>query len=227
MTNAIREKFKSERGLVIVEASIVFPVMFIILFFLIYFGNAYYEKAKIDDIVVKNAILGAGYCADPILQVIKDSGDITFPEANKLDSKPYRYIFGGMKNVETEIKGKVQNEIIGASNVHLFKVMHPQLTTNNVVYNNHIVAASFSVEVGYSLYFPIKLLGAKEREVLKLNSRAEIPLSDTAEFMRNTDMVIDMTEKYFSKGAAAIQDVFGKVNEFVTKFPDKEKEETK
>ena len=43
MAGKIKQKLNnSENGEVIVEATIIFPIMFIVLFFLIYMGNAFY-----------------------------------------------------------------------------------------------------------------------------------------------------------------------------------------
>ena len=53
--NAIRD----ENGLVIVEATIVFPIMFFVLFFILFIGSMYYEQARIDSIVSKYAVKGA------------------------------------------------------------------------------------------------------------------------------------------------------------------------
>lgn len=52
--------------------------------------------------------------------------------------------------------------------------------------------------------------------MLVITSRAEAPVDDTAEFIRNTDMVIDVFSK--SKVAQKISDVFGKINDFISGF---------
>ena len=69
--NSICSKLNSENGTVIIEATFVFPIMFIILFFLIYMGNAFYMKAQVESVVEQKAIQGAAYCADPILETMK------------------------------------------------------------------------------------------------------------------------------------------------------------
>lgn len=37
--------------MMIVEATIVFPVMFLVIFLMIFLGNAYYQKARVESIV--------------------------------------------------------------------------------------------------------------------------------------------------------------------------------
>ena len=44
--NAVKESFKKEKGSLIVEATIAFPVMFLIVIFLIFLGNIYYQKEQ-------------------------------------------------------------------------------------------------------------------------------------------------------------------------------------
>lgn len=212
----INRKLNSESGAVqIVEATFVFPIMFIILFFLIYMGNAHYVKAQVESVVEQYAIQGANYCADPILETIKETGSV--PSLSSLNVKPYRYIFGGMDNVETKISRAVLTEIRGNS-TSFFKNMKPVITSGSDIakYNNYVVYSTFSVDVKYTIQFPIKFLGESTPPILSLESRAEVPVNDTAEFIRNTDMVID----YFhgTKVGQAISDAFGKINDFISGF---------
>lgn len=220
MTGRERRKIKNEHGAVqIVEASFVFPVMFIILFFLIYMGNAFYTKAQIDAVVTQHAILGANYCADPILETIVNEGGI--PSIDDLDVEPYRYIFGGMDDVEKEIAGKVESAIEG-NTVSFFKNMKPNIQTprNKIAkFNNYVIYSTFAVEVMYEIEFPIRFLGRKTPTILTLTSRAEAPVSDTCEFIRNTDMVLDLFGE--TKIGQTISDVFGKINDFISSFASK------
>ncbi|MBQ9975813.1 MAG: pilus assembly protein [Clostridia bacterium] len=215
------EKTKSERAAVtIVESAIVFPVMFIILLFLMYMGNAYYVKAQVDAIVVENAIAGANYCADPILESIKRNGGAV-PSVKKLEVEPYRYFIGGMDDVEDYIADRVKKQI-DSSTISILGEMSPDLKTsksNIAKFNNYILYSTFSVNVKYDITFPIRLLGSKEPTVMRVNSYAEIAVSDTSEFIRNTDMVID----YFgdSKAGTTIKGAFDKINEVLQTFASK------
>lgn len=220
MVGRIKRLIESEYGAVqIVEATFVFPVMFIILFFLIYMGNAHYVKAQVESVVETRALEGAGYCADPILQTIKETGSI--PSVDSLKTEPYRYVFGGMDDVEKKIGGLVESDIAGKS-ASFFENMKPTLKTNkgNIAkFNNYIIYSTFSVEVKYVVKFPISFLGAEGPSVLTINSRAEVPVNDTAEFIRNTDMVVDLL--YGTKIGNTISDIFGKINDFISSFAKK------
>ncbi|MEE1124898.1 MAG: TadE family protein [Acutalibacteraceae bacterium] len=220
MLGNLKRKLNKENGAVqIVEAAFVFPIMFIILFFLIYMGNAHYVKAQVEAVVETRAIEGAGYCADPILQTLKETNKV--PSLKSLKTEPYRYIFGGMNSIEDKIATSVESDINGKS-TSLFKNMEPKLKTsksNIAKFNNYVVYSTFSVEVNYQIKFPISFLGGEAPPILTLNSRAEIPVNDTAEFIRNTDMVIDLF--HGTKIGQSISDVFGKINDFISSFASK------
>lgn len=197
----------------IVEATFVFPVMFIILFFLIYMGNAFYIRAQVDSVVETYALKGAAYCADPILETYIEKGQV--PSLEQLDTAPYRYIFGGASDIERKIADEVENQISGQSS-SFFKNMSPKLKTwkgNIAKYNNYVIYGTFSVEVEYVIEFPIRFLGKDTPEVLNISSRAEVPVNDTPEFIRNTDMVIDIFEG--TRLGQSISDVFKKINDFL------------
>lgn len=213
-------KAKDETGAVqIVEAAFVFPIMFIILFFLIYMGNAFYVKAQVESVVEKYAVQGANYCADPILSTLKTYDAV--PSLDSLKTEPYRYLFGGMSSIETEIRNSVESEISGKTS-SFFKNMQPQLigsSSDIAKFNNYVVYSTFSVQVKYKVCFPIRFFGYDAPSVLEISSRAEVPVNDTAEFIRNTDMVIDLF--HGTKIGQKISDVFGKINDFLSNFAGK------
>lgn len=220
MLGNIKKKLNSEDGAVqIVEATFVFPIMFIILFFLIYMGNAHYIKAQVESVVESRALEGAAYCADPILQTIKETNAV--PSLSSLKTEPYRYVFGGMDKIENKIASSVKSDIESKS-ASFFKNMKPNLRTsktNIAKFNNYVVYSTFSVELKYEIQFPIKFLGEDAPPILTINSRAEVPVNDTAEFIRNTDMVIDLF--HGTKVGQSISNVFGKINDFISSFASK------
>ena len=211
---------QNETGHVIVEASFIFPIMFFVLFFLIYFGNTYYIRAQIDALVAQKAFEGADYCVDPLLEQYKETGSL--PDLSQLDAKPYRYIFGGMNEIESKISREVQETIETKNAASFFSGMQPVLKTRTgdiASFNNYVVYSTFSVGVEYSVQFPIRFIGESTPTVIDISSRAEVPVGDTTEFIRNTDMVIDM----FSGTAMGqkIAEIFQKVNDFISQFAKK------
>ncbi|MGN0480841.1 MAG: TadE/TadG family type IV pilus assembly protein [Lachnospiraceae bacterium] len=214
MFKNLHKRMKNENGVVvIVEAAFVFPIMFVILFVLIYMGNIYYIRSSIDAIAQQYAIKGASYCVDPNLASIQ-AGKV--PNVENIKTEPYRYFIGGMSDEERTIENEVI-EAVKNSGVSIFKSMNPQITNTNIAkFNNFIVYSTFSVQIDYTFRFPIKLPGADDWEILKYRSRAEVPVDDSAEFIRNVDMVIDMFHN--TKIGISISSAFNKINEFLTYF---------
>lgn len=226
----IIKKLRGNRGATtIVEATIVFPIVILVLIFLIYFGNAYFIKAQVASAVQMYAIRGANYCADPILQSIRENDKI--PAVKNLKSNPYRYIIGGLlggiDDIEKTIENQVKSELTGKKST-FFKNMTPTVkaqtdSKGNTLpiahYNNYIIYATFTVQVAYEVKIPVRMLGQKNFPTIKINARAEMPINDSAEFIRNVDMVIDLT-----KGTAVgqkITSMFKKINDFISNFAKK------
>lgn len=219
MKNSNIRNPKNESGMVIVEASIVFPIMFFVLIILIYMGNAFYEKAQIDSIVVQKAISGSNYCSDPLLETLKTNNG-ALPSCGDLETEPYRYIFGGRGDIVSKISTEVEAAISTETST-FFSNMSPTIKTPSseiAKFNNYVVYSTFSVDIEYVIKFPISFLGEDTPPMLTITSRAEVPVGDPAEFIRNTDMVID----YFhgTKIGQSISDAFGKLNDFISSFAD-------
>ncbi len=211
------DKFKNENGVVIVEATIIFPFVFFVLFFLIYYGSARYEKAKVDSYVMQSAILGAQCSKDPYQYDMYKDPNKGIPTTYR-NCEPYRYFIGGMDDVENKISADVVNYINDTSST-FFVGMNPQLKTSQdkiAKFNNYLVYSTFSVEISYEVEFPIKFLGSDTPTILEWNSRAEVSVNDAPEFIRNIDMVQDLFER--TAAGDKIKSAFNKINSFIGKF---------
>lgn len=214
------DKIKKEKGLVIIEATIVFPVMFFVLFFIIYIGNAYFQIAQVDDCVSRAAIKGAQCIANPQQYETVDEGMIPLKVNN---AEPYRYIIGELPGGSiNEIERKIENDLIkeiNESTLSFFIKMNPKVTgsTDKIAeFNNYFLYSTFKVGVQYEVRFPIRFFGAAEPTILRLQSHAEVAVSDTPEFVRNVDMVADML--YDTDLGNNIANTFTKVNNFIKTF---------
>lgn len=210
-------KLKNSDGVVIIEATIVFPVMFFVLFFIIYIGNIYYEMSQMDDIAMRYCIKGAQSVADPMHYDMETNNSLPIDQ----DVQPYRYIFGEISGGSIDnIEGKIEDELEEAIETKLFsffKNMKPSLTGKpKAEFNNYVLYSTFSVEYEYAIPFPIRFFDSKETHIAELSARAEVSVNDTAEFIRNTDMVVDLLNG--TKFANKIESLFGKINEFISKF---------
>ncbi len=81
---------EDEKGSVIVEATYVFPIVFFVIFFLLFMGDAYYLQSQVDSLTNQAAVLAAADCADPIAAQMQE-GEFKIGEWPEL----YRYIFTG------------------------------------------------------------------------------------------------------------------------------------
>lgn len=210
------KKFKdSERGMVIVEATIVFPVMFLVIFLMLFTGNAYLQKCRVDAYVNQLAIEGAAYCADPMLDNVANG---SIPNVADSNVYPYRYFDpNGAANIESEMQIKAEQKINNMSS-GLFSGMTPKNQIVTAKYNTGFIYSTFSVDVEYKIVFPIRLLFSTENMSMSLASHANMPVSDTAEFIRNIDMVEDYMEKYGV--AEKIDEMKQKLDEAIQKAKD-------
>lgn len=184
---------ESERGMAIVEATIVFPVMFLVIFLMLFTGNAYLQKCRVDSYVNQIALEGASYCADPMLDnIYKDK----IPDVATSNVYPYRYFDpNGAMSIESDMQLKAEQKINNMSS-GLFSGMKPQNQAVKASYNNYFIYSTFSVDVEYKIVFPVRLLGQKDNMKMSMSSHVCMPVSDTAEFIRNVDMAEDYMEKY-------------------------------
>lgn len=193
----MKKGMRDDRGALIVEAAIVFPVCLIVILTLLYLGNVYYQKSRIEAIVVEAALDGAAYCADPLLRAIENNGG-QVPGLGTADYEPYRYLgglFGGMGSMEESVAALITDRI-GRMDTGLFSGMKPTGYGNSlrVKYKSSFIASSISVDLEYRIELPVRLLGDRENLSMKFRTHTEVPVEDTPEFIRNVNMVDDIFE---------------------------------
>ena len=88
----------------------------------------------------------------------------------------------------------------------------PMHVTSMAEADVNIFYSTFIVEAEMKIQMPIKILDI-ELDILKFNSRAEVPIVDTGEFIRNVDMALD-----FIESNQAIQEGMSKVKDFMSKI---------
>ena len=219
----IIKRMKDENGLVIVEATIVFPVMFFVLLFIIFIGNMYYEQARVDNIVLSYAVKGAEYCADPYQYDI-ENGDGIPTEVKDVKTEPYRYILGGafegsISKIEDKISAEVKEEINEGRLIFFSNSKANVVGTDNDkigTFKSYIVYSSFVVQVNYEIKFPIRFIGKNDATIAKLSSRAQVSVSDAPEFINNVDMAVDLLDG--NSTVETIKGIFDKVNDFISNF---------
>ncbi len=191
----MKKLIKEDCGALAVEATIVFPVCLLIIILLLYLGNVYYQKARVEACVTEAVLDGAAYSVDPLLEFI-EAGKIEQTALGAVDYKPYRYIggmFGGMKDIEERVRSVILGRV-GNLDTGLFSNMKPGRFKLTVSYNGGFLASSVSADLEYRIELPIRLLGEKERVSMKFQTHTEVPVSDSPEFVRNVNLVEDLLE---------------------------------
>ena len=207
----MRKIFKNDSGVVIVEASIVFPIMLFVILMMLYMGNVYYQQAKLNAIVDIAAIKGAAYCADPMLDDIESAKSV--PKTNN-DVQPYRYLFG-VSDVESKMQKYVKDQY-RTSGDGFFGSMAPVSISCDATFNNSIIMYSFTVEATYDIKVPLRFMGTEAPTIVSLSAKATAPVNDNSEFIKNLDMALDYYESSgLSQKVSAATD---KIKEFFNKF---------
>lgn len=191
----LKKKLFNEHGALIIEASVVFPIMFLVIFMMIFAGNIYYQKSCVESFVTEGAIKGAAYCADPLLVSIDQNGA---PPAlsDNFDIQPYRFFFDGdMPVVENEIKKEIKGKIddMGSG---FFGGMKPEHTKVKAKYDGNIVSATFVVSAECEIPLGIRMLWSSEVIKIGVYSRSEMPVSNAPEFVRVVDMAGDYLNEF-------------------------------
>lgn len=208
-------RIPDESGVMIIEATFIFPVVLFVLFFIIMTGNLYLQIARVDDIVTQAAIRGAKYIVNPKTEEMEETGSVPV-EAYRLE--PYRYIFGDFSEIEAQITREVRSEI-EEGGMNFFAGMEPKVINGGepvAEYVSHIVYSEFIVEVRYTIQFPIPFWGMEELMEIEASSRAVVSVNDSPEFIRNVDMVVDLVSR--TRLGEAISEAFETVNRFIRQF---------
>ena len=173
----------------------------------------FYLRARIDSMVTQEAIRYAAEYANPNLAEFEEEIPTTV-DGKQITEDLYRYIniFSKEENLDTKLSDRI-GETSG-----YFTGMNP----DNIVIKEHraknyVIYQSYVVEVTYELKTPIKFLFDDDYLTLDMTARAEVPVTDTAEFIRNVDMAVDLVERTEAgtKLTEKINDTYAKVEEFL------------
>lgn len=181
---------KNEKGALIMESTLVFPVMFFVLFFLIYMGNMMYLRSRVDSIVSSAAVEAAAYCADPYLPQVKGG---TVPSTIN-DVKPYHNLLGN-SSLADPVRNKMVSKINSLGTGFFSGMGLTSVTVNTFQYNKGLITSTFTVDVSYRIKFPIKFIGDEKSTILLFHSTQTVPVTDTGEFILDVDMAVDFMQQ--------------------------------
>lgn len=191
----IRKIVKEDKGALIVEATMVFPVMFLVIFLMLFAGNAYLQKCRVESLVTDYAIEAAAKCADPMLKYAEQGAE-KIPSMSDMNVIPYRYILSGdIKDMVGDLEQQLETDISNMS-TGLFSGMKPNAHVDDVKmeFNNHFIYSTLSVEVQYDVELPVRLMGS-DWIIMTISTRIDVPVSDSPEFIKNIDLVEDYLQR--------------------------------
>jgi hypothetical protein len=214
-----KKRLRENRGYLIMESAFVYPIMFFILMFLIYMGNMFYLKAKVDAIVTQEAQTYAEKFADPNLESFSSSIPTSTSGDTEVTSELYRYIdvfnlsdYGVATSSEKQdLKSRLQD-------TGFFSGMAPsniKVVTHQV--HNYIIYQTYEVSVDYEFKFPIKFIFQDDYTVLDMSVTEEAPIVDTPEFIRNVDMAVDYLQQSekASEVGTKLTSAYDKIDNFI------------
>lgn len=206
--NVMKESLKKEKGSLVVEATIVFPVMFLIVIFLIFLGNVYYQRSRAQSVFTQSVIEYAARESNPMLKQYMEDGSLGAVGQN--DFKPYRYLDFSSRGAE--IGSEVEDEL-DAMGGGLFSSMEYESPSVAVKYKTYGIYAKVEAEMTYSITMPVKLLGQTEATKINFEEYIEVPAMEGSEMVRNVNMVKDFVDR--SETASSIAQ---KAGDILTKF---------
>lgn len=224
----ISSYIKKEDGAAqLIEAAIIYPIVFLCIFFLIYIGLFILQSMTVSAYAQKVALLASREIAYPgYIEMVSGGnnsyspysnsaveGDETLRSTIKLETNPkevqaraYRYwssdpIKGNTSGLEKILKTMINNNsIIAAENDVQVKITA----------DNYFIVQYVTVEVSQPLMkFPVlDYLGIKTPTV---SATATASVNDTDEFVRNVDFVTDALESLANKLGINVSDIKDKI----------------
>lgn len=181
---------KDEKGSVIVEATYVFPIVFFVIFFLLFMGDAYYLQSQVDSLTNQAAVLAAADCADPIAAQM-ESGEFDISVWPEL----YRYIFTDyMKDASGKLKERLEDAV--DTNAGFFAGMKSNVITCDVKYKGSIIDPVCIATSKCEIRLPIRFIFADDNMTISVTARAEAPVVDMSDFIQNIEMIGDYMESW-------------------------------
>lgn len=218
-----RRKRKQEIGSVEVEATFIFPIMFLCIFFLLYLSLIMYQRANLqatletalmyykntltDTFVTRNGEMEYQYAENSCIGTGSDYV-VSGPK------NPYRWVDKKDKsaeNFETYFKSVAKNLIFDEDMTLYFD------------YTNYVVLKEIKVTVDQVIKLPIdfSMIGLDNKYVISATVR--MTAVDHEDTIRNIDYIIDVVED-IKIGDQTIgeffSDISGKVEEYYGKFKD-------
>lgn len=212
-------KENREKGtMTLFEATIVFPIVFIIVFVMLMMGNVYFMHSAMERGIVQTGINAAASSENPMMAKILETGQIPTSPSNGPDVMPYRYIFtGNVKSICADMESRLTNYAGSLKSIALFRGIQPVINSVDVTPNMYLIYSEVEVNCDFKITLPLRMLFEDERIGFRYKLSVKEPIGDPAEFVRNAAMVKDYMERSeaFMNFAHQISDKMSKIANYI------------
>lgn len=204
----------------IVEATIVFPVVFLVLFFIFVLANTYYVQAYMDKVAKECAVEFANDARNELVWQIEENNGYL----KELELNPYQF-FGVSKELEGQSNRIVKNRVNSSKATIIPSMAAYDIrdkkggTADFVSFDTGFLSSEVKVEIHYRIrLLPLlKQYGIGTPEYVAYGSAT---ISDSVEFIRDIDMVKDIITDFLQtpKGEELSGDVKQIIDDITKKF---------
>lgn len=205
----MRKWFRDESGSLIVEASFIYPMVILVLLFLLVWGMLQVQRAVIFKEVNTVADIGANTVSNEGYSVLTNtSADKAAVKAYYRKNNPYRY----WNFNYTKSEGTLKQELADRLNRALM-ISTGSFVDYDVTIKNQVLLQTVEVKADFVYPMPkiFHLIGMDKE--MRISNSVVYDAIDPTEFVRNTDMVFDIM--------GALSERFGideKIENFLTKL---------
>jgi len=198
------DRMKGERGAIMVEASIYFPIVIFTVFAMIYFGMVMFQDSILTFQVQKLATMGGREVAYPGYEAFSDDGSlfstaVDFKAESNFSSKMSGYYEGHSEHLYNEWRfdyageeQRLERELSDMLSKHSF--LTGVQSDCEVHIENYVLGKSISVEASYGLKSPKFLSYVGVPLDLKLKSSIRQTASNPTEMVRNIELSADLID---------------------------------
>lgn len=189
---------RDERGLVVVEATFIYPVVFAVMALLLYVGDMYYQRAWVENAVMEYSLDGAAAIASSSLDgiAIDESTGRGVLDLSQVENDPYRFIVnlgtseGNVDSVIETAESSLRAEISGGSGS--FFGLAPSVDSVDIHYDSHVVYGDYWVDVTYGFQIPVAgFIKSEGSYPVRLASSSVTTVTSMGELVRNIDLADD------------------------------------
>lgn len=201
-----RTILRDEKGLVIVEATFIYPVVFAVLALLLYVGDMYYQRAWVESAVMEYSLDGAAEIASGSLDgiTVDESTGQGHLDLELVKNDPYRFILnlgtdtGGVEGLIETAESSLEREVNGGS--ASFFGLAPKVESVSIRYESHVIYGDYWVDVSYGFQIPVaRFINPSGEYAVKLSSSTVTTVTSMGELVRNIDLADDL---YSASGLA-------------------------